>query len=253
MEHSFVERKKGLSGTALKLIAIVTMVIDHIGAVVIEAGFLDVRNFEHFNQLITTEYGKQWLVIDSALRFIGRISFPIFCFLLAEGFFHTKNRNKYAANMLIFAFISEIPFDLAVFNKVLYWDYQNIYFTLFLGLLVMIGMECVSSSYFKQMLVVAGGCVMAYMLRTDYNIWGIILIASFYMYHGNKKKQLLVGGAAAALESSGFLGAAAIAMIPIWKYNGERGKFKMKYFFYCFYPAHLLILYVVRLIVVKEF
>lgn len=252
MVHTLEEKKFGLSGSTLKMIALITMVIDHIGAAVIEMGVLDIGNSDHFQQLLTTDYGRQWQTIDLMMRLVGRISFPIFCFLLVEGFFHTRDRRKYAMNMLIFALISEIPFDLAIFGKVINLEYQNIFFSLFIGIIVLMGMERVSSSYLKQMCVAACGCMAAYIFKTDYQEWGIILIMCFYLFYGNKKKQLVAGGLAAAMESAGFLGAAAISILPIWCYNGERGKIRSKYLFYVFYPAHLLILYFIRLLILKE-
>ena len=107
--------KAGITSYQLKWIAIVTMVIDHMGAI-----------------LYPTEM---------AFRYIGRISFPIFCFLLIEGFFHTRNIFKYMARLGAFALISEIPYDLAFKGKVLEFTHQNVFFTLFLGVLMMYVLE----------------------------------------------------------------------------------------------------------------
>ena len=121
--------KVGLTGNTLKLIAIFTMLIDHIGAAVIEAGILSSNDMA----ILETERGMQWYLADIVLRLIGRLAFPIFCFLLVEGFTHTGNEAKYARNLLLFALISEIPFDLAFFGRLFFPGAQNVYFTLFLG------------------------------------------------------------------------------------------------------------------------
>lgn len=251
MEQNSRAKQTGISGFGLKLTAIILMLIDHTGAVVIEAGILDIWNDEHFYQLLATDYGAMWLNVDMGLRLVGRLAFPIFCFLLVEGFAHTRNRVKYGRNMLIFAFLSEIPFDLAIFNQVFYLDYQNIYFTLLIGILVMMGMERTADCRFKQALVVVLGCLAANYLKTDYKAWGVLLIVAFYLFRGKKKAQLAAGGAVAAAETLGSLCAGALALIPISRYNGQPGARNLKYFFYWFYPAHLMVLYGIRLIFVK--
>ena len=110
----------GLTGNTLKLIAIFTMLIDHIGAAVIEAGILSSNDMARMMAILETERGMQWYLADIVLRLIGRLAFPIFCFLLVEGFTHTGNEAKYARNLLLFALISEIPFDLAFFWQALF-------------------------------------------------------------------------------------------------------------------------------------
>ena len=115
-----------LSGTALKRIACLSMLLDHIGASLLENGL--------FKQ------GSFWpgdVQLDGVLRLAGRLAFPIYCFLLVEGFLHTHDFKKYALRMLGFALISEWPFDWAFFSGV-YWGHQNVYFTLLLGLLAIL-------------------------------------------------------------------------------------------------------------------
>ena len=115
--------QKGLSGSTLKLIAIITMLIDHIGAAVIA-------------RLLIAGQGSEMLYkIYYAMRAVGRVAFPIFCFLLVEGFFYTGSRKKYALRLFGFALLSEIPFDLAFSGKILEFGYQNVFFTLLIGLL----------------------------------------------------------------------------------------------------------------------
>ena len=123
--------RKGLSGSALKIIAIVTMLIDHIAATVI----IRILKFGGYNDGLYQLY--------RVMRNIGRIAFPIFCFLLVEGFMHTRDREKYALRLGCFAAVSEIPFDLAFNGKVLEVGYQNVFFTLLLGLLTMMAYDAV--------------------------------------------------------------------------------------------------------------
>ena len=126
----------GLSGTALKYIACITMLIDHIGASCIEAGIL----------LPALAAGaascggipvSTLLAADRVLRYIGRLAFPIFCFLAVEGFLHTHDVKKYVRRLLLFGLLSEVPFDLAFFRTPFAPQHQNVYWTLALGVLAM--------------------------------------------------------------------------------------------------------------------
>lgn len=147
-EVTGVKRRKGISGSTLKLVAIITMLIDHTAATILDRTLV-VRGIRNLNasdvQAIQEFYIKNGLIYftDSIMRLIGRLSFPIFCFLLVEGFTHTRSKWKYAARLAAFALISEIPFDLAFHGEVFYMNYQNVFFTLLIGLLVMIGFRAV--------------------------------------------------------------------------------------------------------------
>ena len=126
-------RTGGVSADLLKLTALMTMLIDHIGAGILERLLIDGY---------VTDYALYLKIyqLDTVLRIIGRISFPIFCFLLAEGFLHTRSRRGYAFRLLVFALLSEIPFDL-LFSGGLNRNSQNVFWTLLIGLLVLRGME----------------------------------------------------------------------------------------------------------------
>jgi len=124
-------REPGLYNSDLKLIAIITMIIDHIGACVVSC----IPAVQDPNSMV---YMLYWV-----LRIIGRIAFPIFCFLLVEGFIHSKNRYKYALRLLIYSVISEVPFDLALTRHAINWSHQNVFFTLLLGLLSMMVLDLI--------------------------------------------------------------------------------------------------------------
>ncbi len=235
-------QRRGISGSTLKIIAIIAMLIDHIGAVVV-LGFL-----QH------AWYGKRLVTLYYVMRLlIGRIAFPIFCFLLVEGFAHTRNVKKYALRLLGFALISELPFNLAFEGKLFAPQYQNVFFTLFIGLLVMIGYRAVTEKlaadkWMKLILYAAllgAGVGVAFLLKTDYDAIGVFCIMALYIFRRNKTAQIMAG-CAGFLASCFFTGGsemtAPLAFIPIGFYNGKRG-LKMKYFFYLFYPVHLLVLY----------
>lgn len=131
-----MKERKGISGSTLKIIAIITMLIDHIGAGVL-GRLLVVRGMNEAADLNAWIDANSTLVITyQMMRFVGRLAFPIFCFLLIEGFEHTHDVKKYALRLLSFCLVSEIPFDLLFNGKILESGYQNVFFTLFIGLML---------------------------------------------------------------------------------------------------------------------
>ena len=210
------QNRIGINGFTIKMIALSTMLIDHIGAVLVP-------------QMIS-------------LRIIGRISFPLFVFLLVEGFIHTKDVRKYAIRLLIFALISEIPFDLAFFGKVVDFERQNIFFMLFLGILMLALIRRFSFQPFLQVLSVVGCVAAAFLFRVDYNGFGVLLVLAFWYFREKPWKRLLCFGVILGLGyGMGVELYGLLAYLPILFYNGRRGP-SAKYVFYIFYPAHLLIL-----------
>ena len=123
--HSLANRRI-LSGSVLKLIAVITMLIDHTGYVFYA--------FPAFREPLFTALGET-VTIYFILRKIGRLAFPIYCFLIGEGLIHTRNPIKYLLRLLIFAILSEIPFNLMVSGQLLCPEHQNVFFTLLLGAL----------------------------------------------------------------------------------------------------------------------
>lgn len=242
--------RKGLTGSTLKIIAMATMLIDHIGAAVLARMLLaaqadpeDIANYAK-----VAEWTASWSEIYNiymALRMIGRIAFPIFCFLLVEGFRHTHNPRKYAIRLFLFAAISEIPFDLAFSSKVLEFEHQNVFFTLAIGLVTMIIYKRVEEKEYKKPFVrlvlqiatgLAGACA-AELLHTDYGMLGVLVILLFYIMRQNRMHQIVCGMVLFAENMTAWF-----AFLPILGYNGKRG-WNVKWIFYAFYPVHLLILY----------
>ncbi len=140
----------------MKIIAMVCMLIDHTAAVLfdrilISRGLLNAVNASDGGaSFLSTGNTAVIYYADMIMRAIGRISFPIFCFLLIEGFMHTHDVKKYALNLGIFALVSEIPFDLAFAGKPFYLNYQNVFFTLFIGLVMMIFLQKIDSKAQKD-------------------------------------------------------------------------------------------------------
>lgn len=206
---------KCISGNSIKWIAIITMAVDHVGA------------------LLFPQY--------QIFRWIGRIAFPLFCFLLVEGFLHTSNTKKYIGRLFLFALISEIPFDLALRGKMIAWDYQNVFWTLLLGLLALYLITHLPN-YWQGLLAGLALMAVAQLAHTDYGACGVLLIFLLYRFreqHGVKflTMAILFYFGYGVQELFGL-----VAFLPMLLYNGQRGKYSTKYFFYVFYPAHLLLL-----------
>lgn len=248
--------KRGIPGSTLKIIAIMTMFIDHIGAVIFERilinkGFyaLDFSNMEKSMDFFNDN--GVYLIVDVILRLIGRLGFPIFCFLLIEGFLHTRNVWKYAFRLFLFALISEIPFNLAFIGSTFYDGYQNVFFTLFLGLFALIAIQFIEKKltthvWLRYLLIVPVTIlfmIIANFLKTDYSAMGVLTIVIMYILRNNRAWEM-VGGCATLTVMSFSEITAFFTLIPISKYNGERG-LSLKYIFYAFYPVHLLILYLI--------
>lgn len=173
------------------------------------------------------------------MRAIGRMAFPIFAFLIVEGYHHTRNRRKYGVNLLLFALLSEVPYNL-VHTDHLFWRIQNVFFTLLIGYLAI----CVYERYKDDgkrlgfyMLGIAG---LTLLCRSDYGLTGVGLILMLHLLRSNMVLSALLG---TAMLAKWF---ASLAFVPIWLYNGERGFIRgrfLKYCFYAFYPVHLLVLW----------
>lgn len=229
----------GISGSTLKWIAIITMLIDHFGAVVVNR----TRVMEGFDHVF-------WGSLYWPLRQIGRVSFPIFCFLLVEGFLHTKDVKKYMSRMFIFALISEIPFDLAISGVWVYWKHQNVFWELFLGIGVIYLLQKIEEKQFPMFLtgiykcfICILGMTIAEGLHFDYGAYGILSISLLWTCRINQFYQVVVGALSFIWEMPAPLG-----FLPVVFYNGKRGR-NIKYFFYVFYPAHLFLLYVIARVI----
>lgn len=204
-----------LDSFQLKCIAIVSMALDHTGAVL---------------------YPSQiWL------RCLGRIAFPIFCFLIVEGFFHTHDVRRYMGRLGVFALISEIPYDLAFRGVPLEYAHQNVFFTLLIGIGMVVLLERNREWPVKAVILLLA-MWLAVLIRSDYNFRGVLLIFVFYIFHESRWLAVTAGGLWNFLYQGVIQKYGVLSVLPLALYNGERGR-KMKYFFYIFYPAHLLLLY----------
>lgn len=219
----------GLSGAALKWIAIISMFIDHFGAAILG----------HMDSSVIFDIGTAYYYS----RQIGRLAFPIFAFLMVQGFQHTSNLKWYVWNMLLFALISQPPFSLAFYDQLFSTGHLNIFFTLALGIIGLAAYENFEAKkqvLFQVLSLFLTGWI-AEILRTDYGFYGVAFIMGLGILRNSKLLQTTFGVIMGLIQTP----AASLAFFPISLYNGERGG-QSKWLFYLFYPGHLLFLYLLR-------
>lgn len=243
-----------MTTSMLKIIACLLMLIDHLGAAL-------------FPEVVI-------------LRMIGRLSFPIFAYLIAVGYSKTHSFSKYLNRLFIFALISQIPFSMAFgeavsihsfsdflrFFVVSPYPHLNIFFTLGLGLLTIRIWDKEESRLGKIIIIISLG-IIAKVFYTDYDMYGVAMMLAFYIFRDNKIKTIISQVSVYILFSASQIllylykfpgttlelawftqGLSILALIFIFMYNGEKGK-DLKYFFYAFYPVHLLAIGVIKIFI----
>ncbi|MDU6064224.1 MAG: TraX family protein [Anaerococcus sp.] len=223
-----IQKKFQINGAGLKYIAFISMFIDH------------------FNKTIITpllNYQQPLVTISTIFDIIGRIAFPIFAFMIVEGFYKTKSRGKYLRNLLIFAIISEVPYDMFQSKVFINNRSQNIMWALALGLLTLIIVDKLKEKIKNKyawlgisILIVAINAVVATLLSFDYDYYSIIIIFILYLFYDKRFLGSILSYLVIIKEVYAILGFAVINL-----YNGEKGR-QNKLFNYLFYPVHLFIL-----------
>ena len=180
---------------------------------------------------------------------IGRIAFPLFCFLLVEGYFKTRNRKKYLLQLLLFGFLSEVPFDMSTTASFFNMNWNNVMFTLALVLITIWSIDVIKEKmqklpkllwYLVSIMIVILMCIATMYFSLDYEHHAILIGYFFYLFHEKRLFAILLGYASMYTEPWALLGFGLTLT-----YNGERGK-QNKMLNYWFYPAHLLILGILR-------
>ncbi len=235
-----------ISSAGLHILAMIFMLLDHLWGTVVP--------------------GNEWMTC------VGRLAFPIFAFLLVEGFFHTKSRKQYALRLLVWALISEIPFNLMLSGRLFNPVHQNVLWTFLIAFGLMAWVERVRSAKpWRRMLcfilAFAAGLILGTLTMVDYYGYGVAMVLIFYLARGNSWGCKLVqfvglywinvemmGGLVYEFTALGRLWVihqqsfALLALIPIWLYRGRKGHSSkaFQYFCYAFYPVHMLILALIR-------
>ena len=221
-----------MTSFGLKLFAMFSMIFDHIG-------FMFLGESE----------------LAAIFRVLGRFAFPIFSFQLAVGYTHSRSKERHILRMLVFALASQLPFMLFVRNA-LSGDYfsLNIGFTFTLGLLAMFVFDKFKNiplRFFALTLVLYS----SFILPVDYGLFGVLICLSFYVFK-DKKYLNLISACLLIIckiinDGTLFNFTMIYALVPILLYTGKKGldnKFS-KYLFYVFYPVHLLLFALIKMII----
>lgn len=236
--------KKIINNNTLKIIAMILMLLDHLWGTIIP--------------------GNQWMTL------IGRMAFPIFAFLIVEGFFHTSDLKKYMKRLFIFGLISEIPFNLIYTGSIIFPFHQNVMFTLLLGLLIINEIDKLKNNKEIKKKIIPILKIFLFLIISiigfvDYGVTGVLTIVVFYLFRGFKLAwigQLIslillyivfFEGQSVILNIFNYeyflplQSIGVLSLIFIWLYNGEKGKNNklIKYLFYSFYPVHMLVIYLI--------
>ena len=232
IRQSFIpDRFRVFSGSMLKLIAVISMFIDHVGVHLVD------------QSIILLQVGAYKLTLYRLMRDLGRFTFPIFCFLLIEGFLHTRSKVRYGISLAVLAVISEIPFDLE-HNGTLFYSGQNVFFTLLLGYLGLCAINRFREKPLFAFLLLLGLTVVSYYLSADYWVQGFAFIILLFALREQKLLRIFT---AFLLNNFRFV---LLAFLPIALYNGKRGFIRgafLKYLFYVIYPLHIFIIYLIKL------
>ncbi|MBE6819535.1 MAG: conjugal transfer protein TraX [Ruminococcaceae bacterium] len=232
----------GLTSNMLRILAMAFMICDHLWAKVVP--------------------GNDWMT------YVGRMTFPIFAFMISEGFIHTSNLKKYISRLLVFALISEIPFNLFYGGSWFYPYHQNVMFTLLFGLLAIMLIDKArknkdAKTIVKSALLVILLGIASFIGFVDYGFWGFLIVIMFYLFRdfpfawlAQLAAMIIINcelfegqfiivdlfGKSFEFATQGF---AVFSLIPIWLYGGRKGKSSkiMQYGFYAFYPLHMIIIY----------
>lgn len=238
------KKRFGLSHNALQGLALVFMLIDHTWATIVS--------------------GNQWMTC------VGRLAFPIFAFLITEGYAHTRDWKVYAKRLFWFGVISEIPFNLMIFSSPIFPFHQNVMFTLLLGLLAIhfwetALTELTAGKQIKRLLECLACILLGGALFLDYGMMGVTMVLMFWVTRNLPYRWVfqLVGMVLLNVFAMGGMeipmalgswqfdfpvqGFAVLALGLIWLYNGEKGYSApwMRYVAYAFYPVHMLVLYLI--------
>ena len=239
-----MKKLKILNSNALKIIAMILMLLDHMWGTIIP--------------------GNQWMTL------VGRMAFPIFAFLIVEGYIHTSDYKKYIKRLLIFGLLSEIPFNLIYTGSIIFPFHQNVLFTLVLGLLIINEIDKIKNNKEIKLRVKSILKILLFLLITiigfvDYGITGVLTIVVFYLFREFKFAWLgqlislillyivFFKGQSVIINIFNYeyflpiQGMGVLSLILIWLYNGKKGNNSklLKYIFYSFYPVHMLMLYLI--------
>lgn len=234
-----------MSSANLKIYGCVTAFFYTLSMTVIQRGLIRMQDFApgELSEAMASD-GRLMMLSTwgSLFQLIGGLSIPVFAFLLAEGFSRTKNLKKYLYNLIIFAIISEVPYDFAMSGKV--WDFssQNVMFSYIICLVMLYGLRLFQGQrgfrfWVVRAVVVLASVLWAQLLRAQFGLITVVLCAIYYIWYDSKGLRVILGAAVSITYVT-----APLSAYALYKFNGERGRVRNRYIYYALYPLHLIIL-----------
>lgn len=248
---NILERRRSwmprVSVNTLKIAGAILMTLYFFGAAVIQNGILHVQRYtpEELSQLLAGDANAMlWAGIASVAEIIGMIAISIFAYLTAKGAEHTSSMGRYILSVLVFALISEVPYDLAVYGQVWNWESQNTLWAVFIALVALWMIRRVegrgAASYVLSAVAVLGGCLWTVLLNCKFG-WGFVLItAVLFLFRKNRTMSLIAGLGASLVYLTAAMGFILISICTGEYRKGESGL--SKYAYYAYYPIMLLLL-----------
>lgn len=244
-----VFRTPDITADGLKIFACITMMIQTIGIVIVEKGMIRLDQYTQasLNQAMSQDSHLMTLAgIGSVMQLIGGMAIPIFAFLLVEGFRNTSNYGKYLMLTVITALISEIPYDFAMSGTAVDFSSQNAMLAVCLSLLMLKCLDMTKNAEkfagrLCRSLILLAAIIWVSILRCEYGLCMVLLTAVFYLLYEKNVWKTVLGALISLMYVTG-----PLAFYGIWCYNGKRKDRFPKYVYYVFYPAHLLVLGVLK-------
>ncbi len=241
-----------ISADGLKMFACAMMLLQTIGISVVEKGLIHIDQYtqEQFSALLAEDSHLMFLAgVGSVLQLLGGMAVPLFAFLLVEGFLHTSDYRRYLLSVVLFALVSEIPYDLAVYQRVWAPMGQNALCSMAVSLLMlyflrMTGRMGTMSGILSKLLIVAGAVAWVSLLHAEYGLSIVLLTAVFYLFYARNGWKMALGILISLLHVTG-----PLAFYGIWCYNEVRTDRIPRYAYYLFYPLHLLALGLISVLV----
>lgn len=240
-----VWRTPNITADGLKIFACIIMLIQTIGITIIEKGMIHLEQYTQAGLSQAMAEDSQLMVlagVGSVMQLIGGLAVPVFAYLLVEGFMRTSDYRKYLLSMIVFALLSEIPYDLAMSQKITDWSSQNALVTMSICLLMLYFLKMIEEKKgitygFARLIIVLCSVVWVTLLRAQYGLCIVLLAAVFYIFYTRNVLKTILGVLISLLYVTG-----PLAFYGIWCYNEERKNIVPKYLYYIFYPLHLFVL-----------
>lgn len=240
-----VWKTPSITADGLKLFACAVMLIQSAGIAIVENGIIQIDQYtqEGLSAALAENSGLMaWAGAGSVMQLIGGMALPVFAFLLVEGFRNTSNIRRYVISLLIFALISEIPYDLAICGTLMDFSTQNAMVSMAVSLLMLCCLHTVQKqkgilAAFVKFCIVLGAVLWVTLLRAQYGLCLVLLTAVFDLFYARNVLKTVLGILISLMYVTG-----PLAFYGLWCYNGKRENRIYKYVYYAFYPAHLLVL-----------